>query len=214
MITKSQVSRLIRSGRGSLYLDRGAGPTAMVLGAGRSGTTWVGSLLARRYHARSMFEPFHPGYLNLGALPVRPVLEPTSGLPPYHEAVIAVMNGQVRSSWTDFGNKVVGRVDRWVIKEIRVCAAAGYLATHFPSVPLLGLTRNPLDNAASRQRLEWPTTLNAHALRDLSAVHPDVVSRFESPLRTSAGTSASGLWTPSRFSGASTAQERTDLGGR
>lgn len=152
----------------------------MLLGAGRSGTTWVGSLLARRYHARSVFEPFHPGYVDLGALPLRPVLGPSSGPVPYHDAMAAVIDGRVRSSWTDFGNKVIGRVDRRIIKEIRVCAAAGYIATHFPRVPLLGLVRNPLDNAASRRRLGWPTSIDHEALRKISAVHPDVASRFES----------------------------------
>jgi len=143
--------------RGFSFHDIGGGPEQSVLiaGSGRSGTTWVGEVLAEVSGARLIFEPFlldqdghfpitktlhvdeqraqrnHQLYIPAGA---------ESSLGP---EITAILEGKSHNMWCD-RNPHFKVYRRRIIKEIRANLFLGYIHQNHPQIPIVVINRDPL----------------------------------------------------------------------
>ena len=141
------------------YQDRNRDPARSIIVAGtaRSGTTWLGELIASQMRCRMMFEPFHTELVSDFAQfnyfqYMRPGQENAALL----DYVRRVMLGEIRHPWID--RYVDTFLPRWrVIKEIRACLFLRWIHDYFPEVPMVFIIRHPCAVVASRLRLNWAT---------------------------------------------------------
>jgi hypothetical protein len=122
-------------------------------GSARSGTTWVSDIINYNNEYRYMFEPFHPGKVQICKN-----FEPKQYLRPEdrrEETLIparTILSGGIRSEWTDFLNL---RFISWrrLIKDIRANLMLGWIRTNFPGMPIILLLRHPCAVASSKTHL-------------------------------------------------------------
>jgi hypothetical protein len=142
-----------------LYLnpDSDIGNSILVAGTARSGTTWLGDLIASEIPCRIMFEPFNPDLVPA----YRPFntfqyLQPGQEYPEFYAFARKVFTGEIRNSWIDRYNELLFPKYR-LIKEIRANLALKWLHDNFHQVPMILLMRHPCAVVLSRLELEWAT---------------------------------------------------------
>jgi hypothetical protein len=129
----------------------------LVAGTARSGTTWLGDLIASQVPCRILFEPFHPGlvpeYRGFHYFQyMRPGMENRT----FQGFAQKVFTGEIRNPWIDRQNERLFSHVR-LIKEIRANLALKWLHDHFPEVPIVLLIRHPCAVVCSRMELGWAT---------------------------------------------------------
>lgn len=157
-----QADRLLRPARRLLlrHLYRDSNQrlqdNILVAGTARSGTTWLGDLLAGA-EGRVLFEPFHAGKIDaLKGLSYFPYLRPDDENPQLRSYCLQVFSGVIRHPWVDREITQLRPTFR-VIKEIRANLFLRWLYRHFPQVPQLLLVRHPCAVVLSRMQLGWAT---------------------------------------------------------
>ena len=148
---RDRIASRVRVRRRELFLElnHDTSRTALVLGSGRSGTTWVAEAIARRHGSRLMFEPFHP---RLGALAAEPrLLAPPEPAEPAARAIERVLAGRARSAHID--QLPVARLPRSrLVKDVHAANLLPWFRASYPAMPVLYVVRHPV--AASLSRLE------------------------------------------------------------
>ena len=149
----------------------------IVAGSGRSGTTWLGNVIAGD-DRRIIFEPFEcrrvPEFAELGMRPYFPAGEPQ---PQWRPRVEALFAGRISNEWTDQDRK---RLDPErdtggvVIKEIRANGILAWLSNNFPC-RIVYLVRHPYAVIASRVKQGWDSHLDAYLCQ------PRLVQNFLEP---------------------------------
>ena len=153
-MTGAPLSRLL----GSLHVDLGRGDhrsSVFLAGSGRGGTTWVSGIVNHRNAYRFVFEPFHPGKVRIMEnFSRKQYLRAGDRREEYLRPARSVLNGEIRSLWTDrFNEKLVAR--RRLIKDIRANLLLGWMRENFPGMPVILLLRHPCAVVASRLALGW-----------------------------------------------------------
>jgi hypothetical protein len=143
-------------GRLYLDLDRRAENAVLIAGTGRSGTTWLGDIIASQLPARTMFEPFHPGlvpaYRSFHYHQYARPADANAALAGYCERVLS---GRIRNRWID--RQVERLLPRYrVIKEIRANLFLKWFSERFPATPILFIMRHPCAVVHSYLQLGWP----------------------------------------------------------
>lgn len=143
-----------------------ATPTAMVVGTGRSGTTWVAEVIDAQVRCRLIFEPFNPDQVKefrhfRHFLYMRPDQDDPELLRFCH----AVTSGELRGEWVD-GHLAHLSSDLRLIKDIRPTLMLRWLANRFPNVPILYVLRHPCAVVLSRMRLNWATDVDVRRFTD------------------------------------------------
>lgn len=146
------------------YVDLGASPgdTIVVAGTARSGTTWVGDVVAQATNSRIIFEPFlidHHGDFVLSRarrLLARALrnyqLYIPARLGPQERRFAQtdhILRGQVRSFWSEMQARP-GVFRHRVVKEVRANLFLGYLAANWPATRILLVLRDPNQVIASQ----------------------------------------------------------------
>jgi hypothetical protein len=151
--------RLARAFYRTLYRDDHpeTGRCVLLAGTARSGTTWVGELLAAQRPCRVMFEPFQPhkvaafrGYEYFHY--ARPH-EDDRELEAYCRRIFS---GRIRHPWIDREVACL-RPEARLVKEIRANLFLKWIALRFPEVRRLFVLRHPCAVVESRLRLGWAT---------------------------------------------------------
>jgi len=140
--------------RKELFVERGHDPrrTALVLGSGRSGTTWLAEAIARQHRARLLFEPFHPLLGSLGE-GTRLFLDPAADEPIFARAAGRVLAGRARSPHVD--QIRIARFPRGrIVKDVHAANLLPWLRAHHPEVPVVFVVRHPLAASLSRLRAD------------------------------------------------------------
>ncbi len=149
-----------------VFWDRHREPSrsVAVIGTARSGTTWLGDLLAAGLKARVVFEPFHPVHVpeaaRFGLMPYRAPEDPDTEL---LEFCRLVFSGRLRNGWVDRqANRILpaGRV----VKCVRANLIAAWLRHRLPEVPAALLVRHPAAVVLSRMEVGWDPALDLGAL--------------------------------------------------
>lgn len=141
-----------------LYQDnnRQEEDSILVAGTARSGTTWLGDLLAEP-SGRILFEPFHSGKIpELHGLSYFPYLRPNEENPQLTAFCHKVFMGTIRHRWIDREIRTLRPTFR-VIKEVRANLFLKWLHTQFPHVAQLLIIRHPCAVVLSRLQLRWAT---------------------------------------------------------
>ena len=129
----------------------------LIAGTARSGTTWLGDLIASQLPCRMMFEPFNPDLVpEYRGFSYFQYMRPDKGNPEFYHFAQKVFTGEIRNSWIDRQNERIVSKYR-LIKEIRANLALKWLYDSFPGVPILFLVRHPCAVVLSRMELGWAT---------------------------------------------------------
>ena len=157
--------------------DRAGGSEGSILiaGSARSGTTWVGAVVATMTRARLVFEPMllrrdgefallRSRFVDETALDrnYQLYIRPDAGRKaPRYAALEAILGGRTHGRWCD-GNTRAGTYRRRVIKEVRANLFLAYLADTWPGLRIVWLIRHPLDvidsqieKAAEGWQFDW-----------------------------------------------------------
>jgi hypothetical protein len=129
----------------------------LVAGTARSGTTWLGDLIASQIPSRILFEPFHPELVpEYRGFHYFQYMRPGTENPEFRAFARKVFTGETRNHWIDHQNEQIYSQYR-LIKEIRINLALKWLHDNFPEVPILFLLRHPCAVVLSRMQLGWAT---------------------------------------------------------
>jgi hypothetical protein len=148
-----------------VILDLGSDEAATVLvaGTGRSGTTWVGEIVAAMTRRRTIFEPFllDTDY-EFATLKGRTIDEGrvlrdyqlyiaanAGTTSPFYQPINDILRGRVKNEWCDFG-AIPGIYRRRLIKAIRANLFLGYLAQTWPALKIVWVVRDIVDVVGSQ----------------------------------------------------------------
>ena len=129
----------------------------LLAGTARSGTTWLGDLVASQIPCRSLFEPFHPDHVpEYRNFQYFQYMRPGVNDQEFYMFAHKVFTGSLRNRWVDRQNEQIVSGYR-LIKEIRANLALKWVRDNFPVVPIILLMRHPCAVVASRIELGWAT---------------------------------------------------------
>jgi hypothetical protein len=134
----------------------------ILAGKGRSGTTWMANIINYAHDYRCLFEPFHPGKVDMcqhfGA---KKYLRPTVTDPQYALPITRILRGRVRSSWVDssYMEQRGYLFRKRLIKTIRATLFLRWIHVHFPDIPIVIALRHPCAVIASILRQGWSPML-------------------------------------------------------
>jgi hypothetical protein len=150
------MTSLLRRIAERMYVDVGsAEATTFVAGMGRSGTTWLGSIINHDFSYRVLFEPFRPHKVPAASIfgPMGYV-RPSDPEPAKQQAAERILSGHTPRGIIDRGNRgLVFR--RRLVKAIRCNLMLAWLKAIRPRMPVVLVIRNPLAVASSWLRLNW-----------------------------------------------------------
>ena len=129
----------------------------LVAGTARSGTTWLGDLIASQIPSRILFEPFNPNLVgDYRHFHYFQYMRPGTENPEFFAFAQKVFTGEIRNRWIDRQNERIISKFR-LVKEIRANLALKWLHENFPEVPIIFVMRHPCAVVFSRMKLGWAT---------------------------------------------------------
>ncbi len=130
--------------------------TVLVMGSGRSGTTWLAEALNANRDYRVAFEPFNrqknPLVANMPR--VRPTLN-AGDIYSAKDTIAAMLRGEVRNEWVDMISSTNYKSDHQIIKEIRLNCALDWIQETFPELRIILIVRDPFSVAFSATEMGW-----------------------------------------------------------
>ncbi|HXQ43776.1 MAG TPA: sulfotransferase [Acidimicrobiales bacterium] len=143
-----------------LELNHDPSRTLLLVGSGRSGTTWLAEILVDALGARLVFEPLRTQSVPW-TWPVRRghYLRPDDDSDQaVAEVLDRVLSGRIRNRFTDKYNRV-RFPSRRVVKEVRATNLLPWIIRRYPRTPVVYLLRHPVPTAWSVSELGWPDQL-------------------------------------------------------
>jgi hypothetical protein len=193
--------RSFRLRRSQLVCDFGGDEraTLLVAGSGRSGTTWVGDVIAKMTRSRVIVEPFMldtsceiadqgRSALGEGVQHNYSLYVPQdAGVTSYHYPSIGrVLHGHIRNEWWDQGTRP-GIYLRRLIKEIRANLLLGYLSRTWPKLKIIWLVRDPFSVVESQlamvRRRGWAFDLDLQSILSQERLVDDWLGRYIAALQ-------------------------------
>ena len=174
--------------------------TVLVLGTGRSGTTWLAGLLAAPFRYRLLFEPFHPEQVDGAAAVADHYYGPQAVPDEVRRFCRSALNDEIDSDWIAQGSNRRWRMHRWrfwprarVCKSIRTnLLIPAYREMFGPDLPIIAVVRRPEEVVESFLRVGFPWATDIDVL--LEQTEP--IQRWQLPvdqLRALAGTPVGAL---------------------
>jgi len=134
--------------KAGLCLDLAGNAPLVVMGSGRSGTTWLAELCNYNDDFRYLFEPLNPDDSYHKSEVQRWCPHPDQSAP----VIAKVLMGRQISPWSSRYN-TKWLASRRLVKEIRLNLAVPWIRRNFPQAKLVKIVRNPMAVAASKKRL-------------------------------------------------------------
>jgi hypothetical protein len=134
----------------------------ILAGSGRSGTTWLGNILAANPNVRILFEPFdHRRVPAASLLPLRAYARLGEPKREWEPLMQQVLTGAISNEWV---NRQSSPWQRWfssrlLIKTIRAHLMLGWISQQY-GTPIVYVTRHPCAVVHSRLKLGWETHLD------------------------------------------------------
>lgn len=144
------------------YVDLGhrVRDTTLVVGTGRSGSTWVAEILNHRNEYRLVFEPFRSDRVRKARLFRRGhYIDPGEQDHPLAGKIDALLAGRVRSWWTDRQNRR-RLATRRIVKEVRITNLLPWIRVRHPGLRIVYVARDPVAVARSWLELGWGDDLD------------------------------------------------------
>lgn len=160
--------------------NRDYSKTVLVAGSGRSGTTWLAELININNDFRLIFEPFNDVRIeSIRLYRRRQFLDHEQANDEFFPLAQQILSGQFRHPWADMFNRRA-RVDRRIVKVIRVSLFLKWLKVRFPELKIVFVIRHPFAVAKSKQDLGFGSNLeDIFDQPELLAKHPVHYSRDE-----------------------------------
>jgi hypothetical protein len=148
----------------------------IIAGTARSGTTWLGEIIASQVNCRMMFEPFQPNKVRAyRQFRYFQYLRPGQDDPAMADFCTTVFTGRIRNWWMD--QEVTHlRPQFRLVKEIRANLLLGWIARRFPEIPLLFIVRHPCAVVQSRLQLDWATDTDIASFLEQPALVEDYLA--------------------------------------
>lgn len=138
-----------------VYFDRDGDyhHTVLLVGSGRSGTSWVPDVINHDRSYRYIYEPFHSKHVRAARewLP-RQYVRPDADDERQLGLATQILSGRLRNAYADAYNKCVV-VHRRLVKDTRLQLALGWIRKRFPGMPMIYLMRHPCAVVNSRLQL-------------------------------------------------------------
>lgn len=146
--------------------------TILVLGTGRSGTTWLSGLLASPFRHRLLFEPFHPDHVNGGKMIADHYYDPNNIPEKVVDFCHRALNDKLDSEWIAQSSNRRFKMHRWdfwpkvrICKEIRSNLFIPALRSIYgKELPIIVLIRNPVKVIESFMRVKFPWAFDLNTL--------------------------------------------------
>lgn len=148
--------------RAGCYLDLGGGveDTTLVVGTGRSGSTWVAEIINYRNEYRMVFEPFRSDRVRKARSIRRGnYIDPRDQDHPLAKTIDDLLEGRVRSFWTDRQNRK-RLATRRIVKAVRLTNLLPWIRARHPALRIAYVVRDPLAVARSWLELGWGDDLD------------------------------------------------------
>lgn len=132
--------------------------TVWLFGNGRSGSTWVSSIINNKGKYKYFFEPFHPGFIDdVSTYPLFPYVPPDGSGKKIKNFYDKVFSGRINDKRVTARYLNKGLVfRRRLVKDIFANLFAPYVAKKYPKIKTIFLMRHPCAVAMSKSRLkEW-----------------------------------------------------------
>lgn len=159
----------------------------ILAGSGRSGTTWLGNIIAANPNVRIIFEPFdYRRVPDAAHLPLRPYARPQAEYPDWSAFVHRVLCGQVQNEWINRqGN--YWWTSRRLIKAIRANLMLAWM-DHMFQPQIVFMTRHPCAVVLSRLKLKWQTHLDVflqqpQLMADYLDPYVDLIRGAQTPIQ-------------------------------
>lgn len=149
---RKRIARALELLDWQLFLELNHEPSrsAIMLGSGRSGTTWLAESIANQCKSRVVFEPFNPRWAPINS-DMRLFLHPDDKDPVLEESVHRVLAGRVRGRRIDLGLSTRLPHSR-IIKDVSAANRLTWFRVHYPDVPIIFVLRHPIAASLSRLR--------------------------------------------------------------
>ena len=127
----------------------------LVAGTGRSGTTWLASIIASQIPCRVMFEPFHSRKVKtFHQFHYFHYMNPSEQDDKLYLYSQKIFSGDIKDRWID--RQVENLFPKYrLVKEIRANLFLNWIHLRFPEIPLIFIIRHPCAVVASRLQLKW-----------------------------------------------------------
>lgn len=148
----------------------------LVAGAGRSGTTWLATIISSQVPCRIMFEPFCTERIKeFAGFNHFQYVRPSSEYPALLSYCRRVFTGDIRNPWID---RKVDRIhsSHRLIKAIRANLFLKWIHESFPDLPILFIIRHPCAVVLSRMRMGWETEKDLNGFLTQSLLVDDVLA--------------------------------------
>lgn len=152
---KRRIQKEVKELRGQLFLDlnRETKNSIILVGMGRSGTTWISNIINYNNEFRYMFEPFHPLLVKANnGFKLFQYLRPSNDEPYFLDTAKSILTGQLRNKRVDSYNRKLFYKKR-LIKDISAPLFLKWINVNFPDVPIILLLRHPCAVAISKLKL-------------------------------------------------------------
>lgn len=159
---------------------------AWLIGSGRSGTTWLSSLINWNGRYRELYEPVHPGHVrqtqDFGFHPYIRCNDNTSQVSKF---LYSVFSGRFKHFRADVSKPRLFH-QGLLIKEIFANLLAGWVHQNIPHAKKIMLVRNPFAVALSKQKYKhWIWMTDPKQFLEQSSLMHDYLSPFEHLIKRS-----------------------------
>jgi hypothetical protein len=129
--------------------------TLLLMGSGRSGSTWLSEVLVEAFSCRLIFEPLRRDRVRLSrGVAWGSYADPGDDDPELRRVMGRILTGRIRNPLVDSLN--THRFPRRrLVKEIRATNLLPWIHAQFPEVPVIYLLRHPVAASWSATQLEW-----------------------------------------------------------
>ena len=176
-------TKLKRIARNSIlitnYLLKNYKKVIWLIGDGRSGTTWVSSLINYNRNFREMFEPFHPRLKKTFSLLPHQYIRPDTSNKELLNIASDIFSGKYFNPRVDTGN-ISLFYSGILIKDIFANLFSYWALQHFPNIKLIFLIRHPFSVALSKlKRKNWFWMTNPMDFLNQDELYEDYLQPFE-----------------------------------
>lgn len=159
----------------------------ILAGSGRSGTTWLGNIIAANRMVRVIFEPFdHRRVPEASPFPLFAYARYDDLRAEWIPYARNVLSGNVQNDWVD-RERIDVLTRRILVKEIRANLMLGWLHHNF-GPRIVYITRHPCAVVLSRMRLSWQTHIDElmgqpQLVQDFLLPYEEIIRRANTDLQ-------------------------------
>lgn len=155
MKLRSVLKRIDSKVRSRLVDFGGPDDVTIVVGMGRSGTTWGADIINYDNSYRILFEPFFPAHVKqASAFEYMQYLDPRADNATLTKQARRILAGKVSGEWVDRDNEGLF-YRRRIVKDIRCNLMLGWLRRVANNPPTVLMIRHPLQVVSSWSKLGW-----------------------------------------------------------